>query len=102
MDFMQKRLPPSGPVSTFPYTALPVNSGCGFSNITANIYSCPQSGVYCFFITVVWDGLSYAEFAACDFGTTYPISRVVRRQTTYNNYDTNLRDAIMVIICYLG
>lgn len=67
-----------------------VNVGQGFG---LNNFTCPKTGIYWFFYTVVWDGaVNYAHYSVTGLSTA--AARIFRNHTVFNGYDTISRDAI--------
>lgn len=87
----------SAAVNPYPYSAPQLNTDLSFNSVSANTYKCLQSGVYWIFMTVVWDGTTYAEFNLNGLGTTYPTPSVNRANIYSNNYDTTSRDFIRLL-----
>ncbi len=87
----------SAAVNPYPYNALEVDADLAFNNASANTYVCLQSGIYWIFMTVVWDGTTYAELDLNGLDAIYPRPTVFRQHTAFGNYDTSSRDYIRVV-----
>ena len=72
----------------FSFNQIRINYGEGFqSKAIASSYSCPVSGFYWLFYTVVFSGTTFADFHLQ--GTNQlPAPEIRRDHTTFNNYDT--------------
>lgn len=54
-----------------------LNYGGGFDNVNMNSFTCPQAGVYWFFLTSVFDGAStQTSMSIAGMNSTYPMPQV--------------------------
>ena len=81
-------------VDTVTFANAKVNYGNGFNETTGKTFTCPKTGLYWLFYTVVWNGQTFANFTVQ--GTNLvPIMSIRRLHTDYNNIDTISRDKIL-------
>lgn len=65
------------PASPLAYTQV-INYGTGFDAVNLNSFTCPQAGVYWFFLTATWNGaVAQAGLALYGTGTTYAMPQVM-------------------------
>ena len=76
------------------FTNTILNYGDGFDSLTGLAFTCPKTGLYWLFYTVVWDGTTYANFTI-QGGNQVPVMSIRRLHTTYNKYDIISRDKIL-------
>ena len=71
--------------NAFPFNKIRINYGDGFKNPTS--FSCPVSGFYWLFYTVVFLGTTYTDFHVQGTNEN-PEPEIRRSHVTFNNYDT--------------
>ena len=71
-----------------------LNFANGFNVSTGRTFTCPTTGLYWLFYTVVWDGTTYADFSVQ--GTNQLPEPIIKRlHTDYDSYDTISRDKML-------
>ena len=76
------------------FSAIPVNYALGFDSASKKSFTCPQSGIYWFFYTILWTGKTEALYTFWGTDTAYPLPQINRLHVNYNNYDTLSRESI--------
>ena len=76
------------------FMSVKLNFANGFNVLTGQTFTCPTTGLYWLFYTVVWDGTTFANFSVQ--GTNQLPEPIIKRlHTEYDNYDTISRDKML-------
>ena len=81
-------------VDPIAFSTIPVNYALGFDSVAKNSFTCPQSGIYWFFYTILWTGTTEALYTFWGTDTSYPLPQINRLHVDYKNYDTLSRESI--------